>query len=74
MIKQLGNNVKNGVSILSISLPIRLFQPKSFLELQAMLFKMAPVFLEKAAEIPADTFENAVERFKFVVAYAVSCK
>ena len=45
-IRQMGMNVLNGKSILSISLPIKIFDSKSFLEKIALFFKMAPVFIE----------------------------
>lgn len=48
----MGFNVMNGKSVLSISLPIKVFDSKSFLEKIAMFMKMAPVYFEKAAEIP----------------------
>jgi hypothetical protein len=48
----MGFNVLHGKSVLNISLPIKVFDAKSFLEKCAMLFKLAPVYFEKAAEIP----------------------
>lgn len=51
-LKQMGFNMLNGKSILSISLPIKIFDAKSFLEKIAMFMKMAPHYFEKAAEIP----------------------
>lgn len=41
----------NGKSILNVSLPIKVFDSKSFLEKIAMFMKMAPVFFEKAHEV-----------------------
>jgi len=50
-IKQMGFNVMHGKSILNISLPIKVFDSKSFLEKIAMFMKMAPYYFEKAAAI-----------------------
>lgn len=55
-IRQMGMNVMSGRSILSVSLPIKIFDSKSFLEKIALFFKMAPVYLEKAADIPQLSF------------------
>ena len=64
----------HGKSILNISLPIKVFDSKSFLEKIAMFMKMAPSYFEKAAAIPQKDFNSALQRFKLVVAYAVSIR
>lgn len=73
-IKQMGFNFLHGKSILSISLPIKIFDSKSFLEKIAMFMKMAPFYFEKAAAVKQDSFSAALERFKLVVAFAVSIR
>lgn len=55
-VKQMGSNVLSGKSILNVSLPVKVFDAKSFLEKIAMFMKMAPVYFEKAAAIPLDSF------------------
>ncbi len=42
----------HGNSILHVSLPIKVFDSKSFLEKIALFMKMAPMCFEKAAAIP----------------------
>jgi hypothetical protein len=70
----MGYNVLNGKSILNVSLPIKVFDSKSFLEKIAMFMKMAPVFFEKASEVQQGTFSGALKRFKLMVAYFVSIR
>lgn len=70
----MGFNIVNGKSILSISLPIKIFDAKSFLEKIAMFMKMAPHYFEKAAEIPQNNFTQKLQRFKLVAAFAVSIR
>lgn len=60
--------------ITQISLPIKVFDSKSFLEKCALFFKTAPVICERAASIPQNTFEGTLKRFKLIVAYAVSIR
>ncbi|CDW89867.1 oxysterol binding family protein [Stylonychia lemnae] len=73
-IKQMGFNVMHGKSILQISLPIKVFDSKSFLEKIAMFMKMAPHYFEKAAAISQKDFNSSLQRFKLAVAYAVSIR
>ena len=60
MVKQLGSNLIHGKSIIDISLPIKIFEEKSFIEKIAMLQVFAPIYLEKAAGIPQNNFEQAL--------------
>lgn len=53
--KQLGSNIMQGKSLLHVSLPIKVFDAKSFLEKTALFMKTAPFYCEKAAEIPQTT-------------------
>jgi hypothetical protein len=61
-----------GKSLVNVSLPIKVFDSKSFLQKCALFMKTAPFFLEKASLIPQNTPEQVLERFKLVVAFAVS--
>jgi len=63
-----------GKSLLHVSLPIKVFDSKSFLEKCALFTKTAPFFLEKASLIPQTSSENALDRFKLVVAFAMSSR
>jgi hypothetical protein len=49
---------------MSISLPIEIFESRSFLERMARCYGHAPLFLEKAVAI-----NNTIERFKIVTAF-----
>ena len=60
----MGSNMLNGKSLLNVSLPIKVFDNKSFLEKMASFMKIAPVFCEKAASIPQTNFSQALQRFK----------
>ena len=48
--KRIGVNLLTGKSIMNISLPIKIFEPRSFLEKIAGDFRFAPYFLNKAME------------------------
>jgi hypothetical protein len=50
MIKRMGSNILNGKSIMSVSLPVELFEPRSFLQRMARSFGTAPLFLTKAGD------------------------
>jgi hypothetical protein len=49
---------------MSISLPIEIFESRSFLERMARSYGHAPIYLEKAVGI-----HNVIERFKIVTAF-----
>ncbi len=51
MIKKIGSNLITGKSVLSISLPVEIFETRSNLERTAYSFTYAPKFLEEAAKI-----------------------
>jgi hypothetical protein len=51
MIKRVGSNIIQGRSVMSISLPIEIFESRSFLERMARGYGYAPVYLEKATKI-----------------------
>ena len=67
VIKQLGWAIIKGLGAVSISLPIRIFEPRSTCERLIDRFSFAPVFLSRAAASP-----DKWERFKLVLAFAVS--
>ncbi len=74
MIKQLGSNLLHGKSIIDITLPIKIFEKQSFLEKLGTFQVFAPIYLEKAAGIPQDNFNQALQRFKLVITYAVAMR
>lgn len=51
MVKRMGTNIINGKSVMSVSLPIQIFESRSFLERMARALGHAPVFLESVALI-----------------------
>ncbi|CAD8071612.1 unnamed protein product [Paramecium primaurelia] len=57
IIKRMGSNLLSGKSLMSVSLPIQVFEARSFLERMARGQGHAPVFLEKAAQT-TDVFEQ----------------
>jgi hypothetical protein len=50
-----------------VSLPVRIFEPKSTLEQIADLWRFAPLYLTKASETT-----NKIERLKLVVTFAIA--
>jgi Oxysterol-binding protein len=64
IIKRVGSNIIQGKSVMSISLPIEIFESRSFLERMARSYGHAPIYLEKAAKV-----HNVVERLKIVTAF-----
>lgn len=62
LLKKMGTNLIQGKSIMSISLPVELFETRSHLERLAYNFTFAPHFLNKANEI-----DDAVEQMKLTV-------
>lgn len=50
LVKKIGINLLTGKSIMNISLPIKLFEPKSLLEKIAESFSFAPYYFLKAAD------------------------
>lgn len=67
VIKQLGWALLKGLGAVSISLPIRIFEPRSTCERLIDRFSFAPVFLTKAAAM-----SDQMGRFKQVLAFAVA--
>jgi hypothetical protein len=51
MIKEVGNSLMDGRELANITLPIQLFEPKSFLQKLTEGFAYAPTYLTRAARI-----------------------
>jgi hypothetical protein len=71
-LKQAGLNLMRGKSIMDISLPVTIFMPKSYLEIGTNFLRLAPLFVEKAAEIEQVDFSAAVERMKYIVSLNIA--
>lgn len=61
-------NVFSGQSIVGISMPVRIFEPRSLLERICDWYGFAPLFLKQAGLI-----EDKLERFKLTIAFGLSC-
>jgi len=66
-LSKMGSNILKGKSIMSISMPVNIFEPRSLLQKLACNFVYAPIFLKKASEC-----DDAVESFKWIITYALS--
>ena len=62
VLKQVASNILKGISIVAISLPVRIFEPRSAIERIADLWSFGPIFLNKAAQT-----DDHLERLKLVV-------
>ncbi|TMW64014.1 hypothetical protein Poli38472_014131 [Pythium oligandrum] len=67
VIKSAGAKILEGKGTVSLSLPVRIFEPRTNLERVVDLFLYAPTFLNMAADQT-----DPVERFKLVMAFAVA--
>lgn len=67
VISQAASNVFSGQSIIGISLPVRIFEPRSLLERICDWYGFAPQFLKQAGQS-----DDSLERFKLTIAYALS--
>jgi len=67
VVKQLAVNLMKGLSISHISLPIKIFEPRSSIQRICDLWTFAPVFLKKAAQT-----DDHLERLKLVIAFCAS--
>ena len=67
IMKQFSMNLLQGKSIMNISFPVQVFEPRSVLERLANTFKYAPNFLQKAG----NTFDS-LEQFKLVISFFIS--
>lgn len=66
LLKKIGGNLLSGKSIMSISLPIYIFDYRSLLESEAFHYRIAQKFLSPAADC------NTLDRLKLVTAYIIS--
>lgn len=67
VVKQLATVLLRGQTIAHISLPIKIFEPRSSIQRIVDIWSFAPLFLKQAADT-----NNHLERFKKVIAFAVS--
>eukprot|EP00823_Brevimastigomonas_motovehiculus_P008100 TRINITY_DN736_c0_g1_i1.p1 TRINITY_DN736_c0_g1~~TRINITY_DN736_c0_g1_i1.p1 ORF type:complete len:445 (-),score=115.35 TRINITY_DN736_c0_g1_i1:164-1438(-) len=67
LVSQFGSNLLQGKSVINVSFPVKIFEPRSFLQRLTDSWVFAPAFLNKAA-----LATDAVERFKYCIAFAVS--
>lgn len=67
VIKSAGAKILEGKSAVSLSLPVRIFEPRTNLERVCDLMLYAPTFLNVAY-----AQNDALERFKYVMAFAVA--
>ena len=67
VVKQLAVNMLKGLSISHISLPIKIFEPRSSIQRICDLWTFAPNYLKKAAET-----DDHLERLKCVIAFTIS--
>mmetsp|Transcript_3057 Transcript_3057/g.3739 ORF Transcript_3057/g.3739 Transcript_3057/m.3739 type:complete len:342 (+) Transcript_3057:205-1230(+) len=67
VLKQLAKNILTGQGLVSISLPVRIFQPKSLLERIIDAISFVPTFFSKACKT-----NDEVLRMKYVISFIVS--
>lgn len=65
MLKRIGSSLLNGSGIMNVSLPIRIFDERSLLEVFAFQLCLSPYFLEKAG-----ASDSALERLKLVYLFS----
>lgn len=68
VLSKAAGNLFSGQSIVGISLPVRIFEPRSLLERICDWYGFAPLFLKQAGLI-----DDKIERFKLTMAFALSC-
>ncbi|MES1910189.1 MAG: hypothetical protein MHM6MM_002834 [Cercozoa sp. M6MM] len=67
LLKSMGRNLLSGKSLVNVSLPVRVFESRSFLQRLSDVWSFLPIFLPKAAAT-----EDPVERMKWVVTFLFS--
>jgi len=67
MVKEFGSAILSGKSIMSISLPVGIFEARSQIEREAHNLLYAPYFLGKASKI-----DDTLEQFKFTVTHFIA--
>lgn len=68
LIKSMGSNLMEGKSIINISLPVSIFEPRSFLHRMTDVWQFAPLYLSRAAAVEGDP----IERMKQVVTFYIA--
>ena len=67
VIKQIAKNIFSGLGVVAISLPVRIFEPRSALERVLDGFSYAPKYLSEACKK-----KDPIERMKCVISFVVS--
>jgi len=67
LLRQFGQAITQGRDLTAVSLPIQLFEPRSYLERLTDAWVYGPIFLTRAAETT-----DPVERMKNVITFAIS--
>lgn len=67
ILKSMGSNLMQGKSLTSISMPVKVFEPRSFLQRMPDLWVFAPIFLTRAAKC-----DDPVLRFKNTMVFILS--
>jgi peptide subunit release factor 1 (eRF1) len=67
VLKQLTVNLFKGLTITHISMPVKIFEPRTSLERLCDLFSFAPIYLKRAAQS-----QDRFERLKLSMTYAMS--
>lgn len=62
VVKKLAKNIYKGKGVVGISLPVRIFEPRSLLDRMTDYWSLFPHYLNRASEST-----DYVERFKLVV-------
>lgn len=66
LIRSLGKNLLAAKNLTAVTLPVVVFEPRSYLQRLCDSWWSAPIFLKKAAEM-----EDPVERFKLVITFVM---
>ncbi len=48
LVRSIGSNLLEGKSVINVSLPVRIFEPRSFLQRMTDIWTFAPIFLTRA--------------------------
>ena len=67
VIKQVGANIISGKSVLNVSLPVDIFEPRTLLERSASSFGIAPDYLLPTADAdPLTQIKNIITLFSMI--------
>lgn len=67
VVKEFAKKFIRGLGISHMSLPVRMFEPRSTIQRVADYFCFAPIFLKKGAQV-----KDPIERFKYIISYAIA--